>query len=148
MEHAEHVAGGIAHLDRQLYRLPAVDRHRSRLGGGHRHASMQALATAHISIVPAKIEICGHRFHPAKLIGDATRFRDPKQLVAYVGLDPGVHSSGKFTASSNRISKRGSKRLRRILYIAVQCGLKNGANERLKTITRRKGKRASPTRLS
>jgi len=80
-------------------------------------------------------------------IGDATQFRDPKQLVAYAGLDPGVHSSGKFTASSNRISKRGSKRLRRALYMAVQCGLKNGANERLKTYYEKKRKEGKPYKV-
>ena len=74
-------------------------------------------------------------------IGDATQFTDPKQLVAYAGLDPGVHSSGKFTASSNRISKRGSKRLRRALYMAVQCGLKNGANERDQDLLREEKER-------
>lgn len=34
-----------------------------------------------------------------------------KQLVAYAGLDPGVFSSRRFTASSNRITKRGTNRL-------------------------------------
>ncbi|MBT2760378.1 transposase [Paenibacillus sp. ISL-20] len=35
-----------------------------------------------------------------------------------------MHSSGNFTASNSRISKLGSKRLRRELYVAVQCGLR------------------------
>ena len=39
-------------------------------------------------------------------IGDANQFEDPKQqLVAYAGLDPSVHSSGQFVASSTRITK-------------------------------------------
>ncbi|MEK0316070.1 transposase, partial [Cohnella sp. 56] len=81
-------------------------------------------------------------------IGDAAQFGAPKQLVAYAGLDPGVHSSGKFTASRNRISKRGSKRLRKALYVAVTCGLRNGVNERLRAYydKKRKEKRASPIR--
>jgi len=49
-------------------------------------------------------------------IGDAEQFENPKQLVAYAGLDPSVHSSGQFVTSSTRITKRGSKRLRRALY--------------------------------
>ena len=57
-------------------------------------------------------------------IGDAKQFANSKQLVAYAGVDPGVYSSGKFTASNNRITKRGSKRLRRALYLAVQCSLR------------------------
>jgi transposase len=80
-------------------------------------------------------------------IGDAAQFGDPKQLVAYAGLDPGVYSSGKFTASSNRISKRGSKRLRRALYIAVQCGLRKGVNERLKAYYDKKRKEGKPYKV-
>ncbi|MEC0255166.1 IS110 family transposase [Paenibacillus lautus] len=53
-------------------------------------------------------------------LGDESQFKDAKQIVAYAGLDPGNYSSGKFTATSNRITKRGSKRLRRALYLAVQ----------------------------
>nr|WP_312847080.1 transposase [Paenibacillus sp. SDF0028] len=34
-----------------------------------------------------------------------------KQLIAYAGLNPSVYSSQKFTTSSNRITKRGSKSL-------------------------------------
>ncbi|SFB63062.1 Transposase [Cohnella sp. OV330] len=80
-------------------------------------------------------------------IGDAAQFEDPKQLVAYAGLDPGVHSSGKFTASSSRISKRGSKRLRRALYVAVQCGLRKGVNERLKAYYDKKRKEGKPYKV-
>jgi len=80
-------------------------------------------------------------------IGDATQFETPKQLVAYAGLDPGVYSSGKFTASSNRISKRGSKRLRRALYLAAQCGLRNGANKRLKAYFEKKRKEGKPYKV-
>lgn len=42
-------------------------------------------------------------------LGDASQFKDAKQLVAYAGLDPGIYSSGKFTVTSNRITKRGSR---------------------------------------
>ena len=63
------------------------------------------------------------------------------------GCLAGVHSSRKFTSSSNRISKRGSKRLRRALYMAVQCGLKNGANERIKTYYEKKRKEGKPYKV-
>jgi len=81
-------------------------------------------------------------------IGDASQFETPKQLVAYAGLDPGVHSSGKFTASSSRISKRGSKRLRRALYLAAQCGIRNGVNERLKAYFEKKRKEGKPCKVA
>nr|WP_235533011.1 transposase [Paenibacillus sp. Leaf72] len=32
-------------------------------------------------------------------IGDVRQFENPKQLVAFAGLDPGIFSSGKFTAT-------------------------------------------------
>jgi len=80
-------------------------------------------------------------------IGDASQFETPKQLVAYAGLDPGVYSSGKFTTSSNRISKRDSKRLRRALYLAAQCGLRNGANKRLKAYFEKKRKEGKPYKV-
>jgi transposase len=80
-------------------------------------------------------------------IGDACQFASAKQLVAYAGLDPGVFSSGKFTASSNRITKRGSKRLRRALYLAVQCGLRRGTNSRLKQYYDKKKKEGKPYKV-
>lgn len=65
-------------------------------------------------------------------IGDASQFRHPKQLVAYAGIDPSVFSSGKFVATQNKITKRGSKRLRRAMYLAVTCGLRGELNPRLR----------------
>lgn len=81
-------------------------------------------------------------------IGDATQFGHAKQLVAYAGLDPSVFSSGKFTASSSKITKRGSKRLRRALYIAVQCGLRKGKNERIKAYYDKKKKEGKPYKVA
>jgi transposase len=42
-------------------------------------------------------------------VGEIHRFNNPKKLVAFAGIDPSVYSSGKFTATTNRITKRGSK---------------------------------------
>lgn len=81
-------------------------------------------------------------------IGDASQFKHAKQLVAYAGLDPGVHSSGKFTATSSRISKRGSKRLRRALYVAVQCGVRGGTNQRISTYYDKKRKEGKPYKVA
>ncbi|MDQ6419102.1 IS110 family transposase [Paenibacillus sp. LHD-117] len=79
-------------------------------------------------------------------IGDASQFRYPKQLVAYAGLDPSVFSSGKFTATQNRITKRGSKRLRRAVYLAVTCGLRAGLNLRMREYYDKKKVKGSPIR--
>lgn len=45
-------------------------------------------------------------------IGNIHRFSNPTKLLAYAGLDPSVRQSGKFNATTTRISKRGSKHLR------------------------------------
>ncbi|OGG50272.1 hypothetical protein A2763_01235 [Candidatus Kaiserbacteria bacterium RIFCSPHIGHO2_01_FULL_54_36] len=52
-------------------------------------------------------------------IGDPTRFKGGKQLVAYAGLDPKVKQSGKSLARNTAITKRGSPYLRRALFIAA-----------------------------
>ncbi|RJE87465.1 IS110 family transposase [Paenibacillus sp. 1011MAR3C5] len=81
-------------------------------------------------------------------IGDVSQFGEPKQLVAYAGLDPTVHSSGQFMATSTRITKRGSKRLRRALYLAVQCGIRGSTNEKLRTYYDKKRKEGKPYKVT
>jgi transposase len=58
-------------------------------------------------------------------IGEIDRFDNPKKLVAFAGVDPSVFESGKFTATRNRITKRGSSRLRHALYMAVRCAIRD-----------------------
>jgi transposase len=58
-------------------------------------------------------------------IGEIDRFNNPKKLVAFAGVDPSVFESGKFTATQNRITKRGSSRLRHALYMAVRCAIRD-----------------------
>jgi transposase len=41
-------------------------------------------------------------------VGDIARFRNPRKLVAYLGLDPRVRQSGEQPARSGSITKRGS----------------------------------------
>ena len=43
---------------------------------------------------------------------DLTRFKCPKQLAAFAGLNPGVRESGSSVKSRGSISKTGSKNLR------------------------------------
>ena len=63
-------------------------------------------------------------------IGEIDRFNHPKKLVAFAGVDPSVYSSGKFTASVNRITKRGSSSLRHALYMAVRCGIRDARKKK------------------
>ncbi|MCM3790812.1 IS110 family transposase [Domibacillus indicus] len=58
-------------------------------------------------------------------IGEIDRFSHPKKLVAFAGVDPSVFESGKFTATKNQITKRGSSRLRHALYMAVRCAIRD-----------------------
>jgi len=51
-------------------------------------------------------------------LGDVKRFHRADQVVAYAGLDIEVKESGKWKGQA-KLSKRGSGRLRRILYMAV-----------------------------
>lgn len=57
-------------------------------------------------------------------IGDIRRFEGPKQLVAYAGIDPIIYQSGKNDGLHLHISKKGNKRLRCLLYLAVMCSLR------------------------
>ncbi len=55
-------------------------------------------------------------------IGDITRFKNAEHLISYAGLDIEVYESGKFKATSHRISKKGSKYLRYALWqVAKVC---------------------------
>ncbi len=53
-------------------------------------------------------------------IGDYRAFSTYKHLIAFAGLDPSVHQSGKFEGIS-RISKRGNRHLRYIIYLMTTC---------------------------
>ena len=48
-------------------------------------------------------------------IGDIRRFRDPRRLVSYLGLDPKVRHSGSGAARHGRISKQGASQVRQML---------------------------------
>ncbi len=56
-------------------------------------------------------------------VGDFTSFNSYKNLIAFAGLDPTVNQSGKFKGGS-KISKRGNRRLRRIIYYMTFCVVK------------------------
>lgn len=81
-------------------------------------------------------------------IGEIDRFNHPKKLVAYAGIDPSVHSSGKFTATINHITKRGSSRLRHALYMAVLCGIRSSRNKKLKEYYDRKRNEGKPSKVA
>jgi len=48
--------------------------------------------------------------------GDIRQFDDPNKIIAMAGIDPAVRQSGKHEGSS-RITKRGNRHLRRIIWL-------------------------------
>jgi transposase len=67
--------------------------------------------------VPGVNVICAAAFIAA--IGEVRRFKSPRKLVGYLGLDPRVHQSGSTPASHGRISKQGSGAVRHALVEAA-----------------------------
>ena len=59
-------------------------------------------------------------------LGDASRFTNSSQVVAYAGIDPNIYQSGEISGEHLRISKKGNKKLRCLLYLAVTCMIKVG----------------------
>ncbi|WP_368487541.1 IS110 family transposase [Clostridium sp. BJN0013] len=57
-------------------------------------------------------------------IGDPTRFKHPKEMVAFFGIDPSVSQSGKFNSDQNKMSKRGTRFGRRALYAAALASIR------------------------
>lgn len=53
-------------------------------------------------------------------IGDISRFSSPAKLLAFAGLEPSTYQSGKYTATSSKMVKRGSKYLRWALINAAR----------------------------
>ena len=58
-------------------------------------------------------------------IGSIDKFDNPYQLISYSGTNPIVYQSGQFTARMTRISKKGSKYLRKTLYQIIQPVIEN-----------------------
>ena len=57
-------------------------------------------------------------------LGDMTRFKKKNELVAFAGLDPRVSESGQNDGDHMHITKKGNKRLRCLLYLAVTCSIR------------------------
>ena len=53
-------------------------------------------------------------------LGSISNFSSYKKLIAYAGLDPSIHESGKFVGT-RRLSKRGNRHLRRVVYLMTAC---------------------------
>src|ERR671918_275069 len=110
VEEAETLESALRHIEFLDSEIAAVERLIAREALGSQDA--RRLLT-----VPGVNVICAAEFLAA--IGDVRRFRSPRQLVAYLGLDPRVRQSGTEPARSGRISKRGSASARWALVEAA-----------------------------
>jgi transposase len=98
VEEAETVESALRHIEFLDQEMAAVERLIAREALGSADARR-------LMAVPGVNVVCAAEFLAA--IGDVRRFRSPRQLVAYLGLDPRVRQSGTEPARSGRISKRG-----------------------------------------
>lgn len=57
-------------------------------------------------------------------IGDFSKFHSPKAFTAFFGIDPSVNQSGKFNGDRNKISKRGTRFGRRVLFTAALASIR------------------------
>lgn len=53
-------------------------------------------------------------------IGDFSKFSSPDKILAFAGMSPTTYSSGKYISSHSKMDKRGSKHLRKTLYLATK----------------------------
>jgi transposase len=85
-------------------------------------------------------------------LGDLARSTHIDQVFAYVGLDLQVKQSGKWKGQT-KLSKHGSGRVRRILYLAALCSIHQEASpfgasyQRLVARGMKKGMASPPQRL-
>ena len=57
--------------------------------------------------------------------GDIALFKSAQSLTAFSGLDASVRQSGKFKGSRNKISKRGSRLIRRALFHVASANIRS-----------------------
>jgi hypothetical protein len=93
-------------VDGSLRQVEFLDREISEVD---RLIALDALASPEIKrlmSVPGVNVVCAASFLAA--IGDVGRFKDPRKLVGYLGLDPRIRQSGPGPGTSGHISKQGS----------------------------------------
>jgi transposase len=100
--------------------LREVDFLSGEIGALERELARLALSSAQVKrlmTVPGVSLVSAATFWAT--VGDVRRFRTPRRLVSYVGLDPRVRQSGEAPARHGHISKRGSPQARHMLCEAA-----------------------------
>jgi len=83
-------------------------------------AALESAEVKRLMSVPGVNVIVAASFLAA--IGDIRRFKSPRKLIGYLGLDPLVRQSGAGPATHGHISKQGSVRARHALVARPGCG--------------------------
>lgn len=114
-EEAETVAGCLRQIDFLDGEVAAIDQKLAQWAAGskdvHRLMSIPGVgAGVAVTLMAA--------------IGEVSRFSSPRQLVAYLGLDPKVRQSGDEPARHGRISKRGNAQARSVLVEAAWVAIR------------------------
>ena len=101
-DQVEHTQGDLAPLEEESEKLLAADK------GSKGLQSVPEFGRKMIAVLRAEL-------------GDVSRFQRADQVVAYAGLAIEVKESGKWKGQA-KLSKRGSGRLRRLVYLtALRC---------------------------
>ena len=77
-------------------------------------------------------------------LGDVSRFNSVNKLTSYVGVDPMIRQSGKYNGDHLSISKKGNKRLRCLLFLAVSCNIRLKKNDKIYNFYQRKRQQSVP----
>ena len=109
-EEAETVSGCLRQIDFLDGEVATIDQRLAQWGAGSQDAS-RLMSIPGVGVGVAVTLIAA--------IGDISRFSSPRQLVAYLGLDPKVRQSGDEPARHGRISKRGNAQARSVLVEAA-----------------------------
>lgn len=64
-------------------------------------------------------------------VRDFSLFSKPDKLAAFFGIDPSVKQSGNYEGTRNKMSKRGSKLLRRVLFTIALVSISKKCNGKL-----------------
>ena len=81
-------------------------------------------------------------------IGDVTRFKNKKSLVAFAGIDSPADQSGQLDKRSKPITKRGSASLRRVLFLVMTSILQTSPpNEPVYTYLDKKRSEGKPYKV-
>jgi transposase len=71
-------------------------------------------------------------------VGEMNHFKSHKHVIAFAGLDPSVHQSGQYGGIS-RISKRGNRHLRRVIFLMTTCVVRSNNIFRQYFLKRKEG---------